>query len=581
MLHLDDRALDEILERIKECTSLSNLTVVDLDGSPVQGRGGVIALEGRMQIEGKGVTVQIGLDEDFPLSLPIVILIPGDSLGFIPHVDEDGYICYAQKEGLLLDRHNSALIIEEAIARSASVLTKGVRGESKEDFVEEFEAYWRRLDGAILVWSFVEPGSNLRKIKAARQGKEPYVFLSSEISTTQAYSSDLARATYTYRNALYVPFMEGSYIKPPRYGTFWTVEEIQDIVQQNLSQRNFRKLKRLARKCKYDEVAIFRLPRPSGGVTLFGINFVGVENRHPLLSGGSARQMVPLILKRCDKEYLLPRGGANAQLQRKHVALIGCGSVGGFIALELIRAGVLNLTLVDPDDLDLDNTFRHILGKDAWSQPKVQGIKEEIERKYPYVRIEAITKKVEKALAMGVLKPSSYDLIIIAIGDDTVSLHLNEMLHTHRKAPLVLFTWLEPYGIGGHALLTGNSDQNGCLECLFTPIMDDNEAPLHNRAAFAASGQSFTRDLLGCSNPFTPYGSADALQTALLASRLAVDALLGEINGNPLLSWKGNARDFLQAGFRLSPRYSSTAEELFERRYDYQNPDCPICGLRG
>ena len=140
--------------------------------------------------------------------------------------------------------------------------------------------------------------------------------------------------------------------------------------------------------------------------------------------------MTPLVLGRCDKEYLLPRGGANSQLREKQVALIGCGSVGGFLALELTRAGVLNLTLVDQDAISPDNTFRHVLGKDAWLQPKAEGIKNEIERKYPYVEIEAIADRAERALAMGALKPRDYDLIIIATGDDTVNLHLNEVLRT-------------------------------------------------------------------------------------------------------------------------------------------------------
>jgi hypothetical protein len=219
------------------------------------------------------------------------------------------------------------------------------------------------------------------------------------------------------------------------------------------------------------------------------------------------------------------------------------------------------------------------LGKEAWGMRKVEALKAEFERKFPYVQIRTIAKRVEKLLATGEFKPNKYDLIIVALGDDTVSLHLNEILCTKKDTPPVIFTWLEPFGIGGHALLSGNSGHTGCLECLFTPVWEDDETSLYNRASFAASGQSFAKDISGCGSLFTPYGSTDALQTAILASRLATQALLGEVLGNPLVSWKGSDKEFLEAGFKLSSRYELTEDELSKRRYDYHNSRCPLCGF--
>lgn len=554
------------------------LVLTQCKGSAVGARGARIALEGRITIEGESLDIEVGLDEDFPLSLPIVILRPGDALGFVPHVARDGYVCYAETEGLVLDHRNPAAIVEEALARSRSVLTRGVRGENKWDFVEEFGAYWRRLEHTVRIVSLVEPGPRVREIKAFKRGHKKYALLSDDISPPQGLldGADLARCSH--KNALYVPFSEGSYVQPPGYNTFWTIKTIQRIVRQNLSPQNLRELERLAKKGKYEEIVVFGLPGSGGHMTLFGISFIGAGDKHPLLGGGPPREMTPLVLERFDREYLLPRGGANNELHGKRIALIGCGSVGGFVASQLASAGVLRLTLIDPEDLSPENTFRHLLGKDAWSEPKVDAIKAEIERKLPFVAIETIAEKAEKALGVGDFVPSDYDLIVVALGDESVSLYLNEAFHSRGGTPPVVYTWLEPYGIGGHALVTGNSDEGGCFECLFTPVSSEG-ATLQNRAAFAAGGQAFTRDLLGCSNPFIPYGSADAVQTSLLASRLTIDVLSNKVTGNPVLSWKGNAKAFLQAGLKLSDRYSLTQEKLLETRYAYQNPDCPVCGL--
>lgn len=579
----DTESFSSILKQLQRCPLISNLMPLDVDKPAIKSLGGIVAFQGQVQVEEEWVTVHIALDQRFPQSLPLILLVPWNALGFIPHVVEhNGYICYVSQEGLLLNRRNPVRIIEEALERAISTLTQGVRGDNRRDFVDEFESYWRRLDNVEEVLSCIEPNGVLREViagKVAGGATERYLFLTDNMEAVQTCFNDRDLKSYTLRNALYVPLKEGTFISPPQPGTFWTVDHVREIIYANLSQKNSRTLEKLARKQKIEEIVVLNLPRPSGGSVLFGIRYVGVENCHPLFQGGTARHLVPLVLDRRDRAYLLPRGGANTKLQGKQLALIGCGSVGGFVVMELAWAGVLNLTLIDHDRLAPENTFRHVLGKEAWWMPKVEGLKKEIQSKLPYMRIQTIADRVEKALATGAFEPSEYDLLIVALGDDTVSLYLNEVLYTRKNAPPVIFTWLEPHGIGGHALLVDNSDRKGCLECLFTPILGDDESAFHNRAAFAASGQSFAKDISGCGSLFTPYGASDAVQTAVLASRLAMDALLGEVNGSPLLSWKGNDREFLRAGFRLSDRYDLTEEELFEKRYDYHNPKCPVCGV--
>jgi hypothetical protein len=250
--------------------------------------------------------------------------------------------------------------------------------------------------------------------------------------------------------------------------------------------------------------------------------------------------------------------------------------VGGHLAFELVRAGILQLTLVDPDLLSPDNTFRHALGRRCWGRNKAEALKAELEDQFPYVRVLPVAERIEAALATGKVELGAYDLVLVAIAVPTVELDLNERIHALPSAPPALFTWLEPYGIGGHALLAHNGSAGGCFECLYTPPIPE-DGPLHNRAAFAARGQSFGRDLSGCGSLHTPYGSVDAMRTAALASKLAIDVLSGREPGTPLVSWRGDARAFEEAGFRLAPRFSASEEELHAARYGYQSCRCPIC----
>jgi len=206
----------------------------------------------------------------------------------------------------------------------------------------------------------------------------------------------------------------------------------------------------------------------------------------------------------------------------------------------------------------------------------VEALKEKIESELPYVQVTALSNMIEKALTEGSIQLADYDLLVLAIGNPTVELEINAQAHALRGGPAVVFTWLEPLGIGGHALLTRNAPGGGCFECLYTSPVG-NEKFLENRAAFAAPGQSFGRALSGCGSLYTPYGAMDAARTAAMAARLAVDALTGKEPGNPLFSWKGDATDFIAEGFRLSPRFRATEDDLRRHRYAYWNTRCRIC----
>lgn len=581
MLSFDTRSFNDLLAQLHDCQLISDLKRLDPQGSPLKDWGVKFLFEGRVKVAEYPAILQIGLHARFPSTLPI-IYVTADELGLMPHV-LGGLVCYAPSEGLLVNRHDPVGVVQEALRRAINTLEKGILGENQQDFVNEFNAYWRQLKDGVQIQSFVNPDSLVvHKIKAGKSVKEreeAFSFLTDELRTVQGFYGNKSKG-YTYQTALHIPLEEGTLILPPRVGEFWTTDQVRAIVYAALSPKNARILKKLTRKKpKREEVVMFKLPRTDGGSSLFGIYYKGVASAHPLHQEGYAAHLIPLVIERCDKQYLLPRGGANISMQKKRVVLLGCGAVGGFLALELIRTGLRDLTLVDHEKLTLDNVYRHELGKDMVGTYKVLALKQEIERKVPYTNIIPIPDHAETAIEGGRLKPDRFDLIIIAIGDETVCLYLNELIRSKKPYPPIIFSWLEPYGIGGHTLLTGNASAQGCYECLVTPVTEDEGQALYNRASFAASGQFFAKDISGCGSLFTPYGSTDALQTALLTTRLAVDVLLGNEPGNPLISWKGSATQFLGAGHILSSRYELTEDEMFARRYDYINSRCPVCAL--
>jgi molybdopterin/thiamine biosynthesis adenylyltransferase len=542
--------------------------------------GGQTALEGNVNIDDRQVVIRLVLDASFPLVLPQFFIIPWDSLGVIPHVNRDGFICFTDPEGLILDRRRPVAIIEAGYKLAMQVLRDGLHGKNQSDIVDEFEVYWNWLGKGQLVLSLLDFRDQVNEVTIAfENGKQIWA---------APYSTDLLdfhngnfEGSFTQQNALFLPLEPGTVIIPPRPDMpFWTAEEARNIILPGLSKANRSRLEKLALKYKHIHEYIFvGLPRPSGGSVFFGIQYHRVDRYHPLLKNGVARKLIPLQLQRVNQSYLIPRGGAETALGKKRVLLVGCGAIGGHLLSELVHAGIRTVTVIDPDVLTPENTFRHILGRQHWFKPKAKAIKEEIERQVPFVYISAIQDKIEHALSSRSLKLASFDLVILATGNPTIELEINEAIHKMDHGPLGIFTWVEPLGIGGHVLLTNNVEGKGCFECLYTSMIE-GEAGLENRAAFAEQGQRFGRALSGCGTLFTPYGSIDAVRTAGLAARQVINALTGKERSNPLLSWKGDATSFLEAGFRLSHRYQASEEELLSNQYQYHTPYCPVCNSR-
>ena len=270
------------------------------------------------------------------------------------------------------------------------------------------------------------------------------------------------------------------------------------------------------------------------------------------------------------------RGGATTVLEGKQVLLVGCGSVGGRIAWELARSGALNLTIVDDDFLTPDNTFRHVLGRHYWYINKALALKQELEKQIPYLPIEAIPGRIEELIEDGSVDFGRYGLLVFAVGNPTVELAMNQTIRSLANPPRTVFTWLEPLGIGGHALLV-QPGVRGCYGCLFADSRDDPDG-MFNKSAFAARGQKFGRALNGCGSMHTPYGSLDAASTANLAVRLALDALTGREAGSPLRSWKGDPGQFVSEGYALSNRFGLSDKELLDYRFAYVSESCQVCG---
>jgi molybdopterin/thiamine biosynthesis adenylyltransferase len=563
----------------------------------------------RIQIEilDGPATLVVGLLPDFPSSLPLFF----DSqrqFGFIPHVEEDGFICYTRDENLVIDERYPGAVVLDCLKKVVDILEKGETVSNNFDFLEEFEVYWGRTCAYFAHAMIDELNESVRELGltvlsfeknltffAYEKTMNPFPYME------KLFHQDLS--TKEKRRCLYIPLDPGTFIKPPRKGEVWSFKELKDNIFKHLSKTKREHLLQLLRRTPKSnrriEHLILSLTIEPNKKALFGVILHYpdglVHNRkarielHPLVQSPAKISVVPIDIQRHHKDFLLTRTGGDMEFASKHAAVIGIGAIGSIVAMGLAKAGFKTISLIDHDSLDTENVYRHELGIDLvyadndptkfLPQKKVHAMKKEIERKYPFIRVHAIDKKISDVFENNEVDWSDVDVTVVCIGAPNVEMLISRFMHKLSGPTPVIHAWVEPFGIGGHVLVTLNKEKQGCYQCLFRPISE--ETSISNLSTFAASGQTFTKSLGGCGTYFTPYSFLDSEETALLVLRTVFNVLRNQIQGNPILSWKGDAAQFLQAGYKLSDRYGMSNEELYAKRQLYINPACPVCSTEG
>lgn len=513
----------------------------------------------------------ISISKNFPNFKPDIFFLRGHSaFGDIPHLMPSDAICYVDEEGILIDEDNPTGVIRDVFRKAFDTLVKSLKGESERDYVREFQYYWGDSK-SIVAKSFIGDAKTPKLIQwLTTDDAQNFVFEDEELSKLYSpkFAVNLDRSVV--KPLLYLPLTTSKSIS---FKDEWNIETLRNVIFRNIGFKE-----RINRYLRADSSlpVYITVPTENNSRVHFAVGFEKTNgHKHPLLDKEHQSEIKPIIVQRMDKDYLLPRGGARKDVANKKVCLIGCGAIGGIVAVELAKAGISKLLLIDHDRFSEDNLYRHVLGmNDGIGQSKVECLKKVIESKLPHNTITVISKRFDEVVNEEKVDFSEYDMVIDATGKPNVGFQITRYFVSEHRGLPIIHGWLEPLGIGGHVLVTNQKD-GGCYKCLFRR---SDEGGLYNGASFAAPGQSFSKSMFGCVGMFTPFSSLDAMKTAVMIVDASVKGLLGREDKNQLLSWKGDAEDFLAQGFALSSRYNNlTADELFESRFDFINDDCPLC----
>ncbi|MEH6651145.1 MAG: ThiF family adenylyltransferase [Motiliproteus sp.] len=523
--------------------------------------------------------------------LPVFVLDNSASYGQLAHLltvpDKTyGSLCVSETDALSVNYEQPHLAIEASLARHLDILSKAILDPewNKAELLREFQANW----------SFVCAHGDQELVVAAEEGSSETIEIFKPVDgakfgldskllgiTESAHKlSDFSYIKWSQRrsnrkvcnasgyvlsvNELPLPPTSQSSVKA------WYLSLINTLPDTARSQF----IQRAGSFRSTEFWLVVNGPSPSGTVW-FSLCLSSSKKRSLPFSADKlepwsvdAREVVLF-----NPALLMPRSGADTGLLDKKVLLVGCGSVGSEIAVKLASAGVGNLTLLDPDDFELENLYRNALDISWVGLSKALALNYQIGSNYPWITVKGYTGRLLDSRTLQRELLTSFDLIVIAIGSPTQERLFQDHLLSHNIKTPVINTWVEGYGVGGHASLDIPTSQ-GCLRCAYV----DNAAltrGLSSNLNFLEDDQSLTVNHAGCGQLFLPYSGINSAQTAIMASDLAVKYLRGLITESSQVSWKGPSADAEEKGFQLTHRYYCFEQSL--EIVPLFNEYCDVC----
>ena len=161
------------------------------------------------------------------------------------------------------------------------------------------------------------------------------------------------------------------------------------------------------------------------------------------------------------------------KLKKSKVLIVGAGGLGSAALYYLVAAGVGEIIVVDPENVELSNLNRQIIHftKDI-GRPKIDSAKEKLELLNPLAKVTGIKKWFDEDLGEKLVP--QVDIVVDALDNWETRVLLNKLCVKHRK-PLVHAGVHESYG----QLLVIVPGKGPCLQCVFpSRIKEERPSPV-------------------------------------------------------------------------------------------------------
>jgi molybdopterin/thiamine biosynthesis adenylyltransferase len=529
---------------------------------------------------------------NFPRDAVIVALVDRPPFLSWPHVEKDGILCLLPST-TDIDHAAPAEVTANVLGDSCELVEQLIRGERNEDFRREFLSYWGwsadRWGGDI--WSLLRPEGPSRHFYYWRGqgfyllGETPEQLTKWLVHYSPGFKSDPSK--YVKGTLLWLPELPGPETYPKSGSDLIQIAE--SLGAAPLLEHHF----------NADEQPLVVLGGESGAGPCFAATIAteAPQDLHPKaqhrsrLTDGFRAHKISRDVLRARKFSSAAVARANVEradaawihgrdhdprfktMRDSTITVLGCGSLGGHVAVSLAEAGVGKINLADPQSLQWPNVGRHHLSAHHVGLNKAEELKKVLRQQYPQARDFWSSKEsCEELIASKSSLLADCDLIIATMGNWAAEGALNAW-HVESGRPIpVLYAWSEPHAVAGHAVAIV---AGACFQCGF----HDNGEPRYKVAEWA---ESTTLQEPGCGAVFQPYGPIEFAHIIALTAEAALDCLLGQIKASSHRIWCGRKTLLDGAGGHWTDEWSKIAVScplggFIEDRPWLVDPKCSEC----
>ena len=148
-----------------------------------------------------------------------------------------------------------------------------------------------------------------------------------------------------------------------------------------------------------------------------------------LMDDGSSVEHTPQFIPAGNELFSRSKGILEVgALAGKRVMIVGLGSFGSQISIELAKAGVGNFALVDFDRVELHNLARHTCTLNELGRLKTDAIRDAIRGKNPYAVVDRFPININKYLPLMAEEVRKADIVICATDNNESRFNLSRTL---------------------------------------------------------------------------------------------------------------------------------------------------------
>lgn len=473
---------------------------------------GWFTYEGALHAAGKAYSCELQVDPNFS-EYPRLRLLerpPGLPL-VVAHLGADCGICYIARGTVVLDIFDPVGQTLACLDRAEEVLHDIVAGNSRDDLEDEFYAYWHG-QFCLVDMSADRLGKHVSQV--VKNGSAFYPVVTDNVSRTQAKLKTLGWSFSTDEVPV-VTYRVKTTARPRPHNSRWPIGNVQQLLEwQGLLDKNCRKklLSRIQEARATTVMAVVLIiesPLMTYGVW---VDFnrgptTGLSKQRSATTPLFSLSVVPLQVVRLDERYVAQRNVPGRKtLAGKRLVLIGCGTIGGYLADLLVKAGAGSdggsLQLVDFENLGPQNLGRHRLGFQGLFTNKAVALKRALDAMAPGANFIAIARDVQE------LDLGTFDLLVDATGEEALG-HWLVRRYQHAAS---LTVWIEGPGVAVRGVMRAN-EKGGCFRCLCDA----------NRAGLLRAVEGEMPKLLagqGCEGLYVPFPATVSLQAAALGAEM-------------------------------------------------------------